>query len=164
MLINSYVHAAWMHFPWVRKRSLSKGKKSNQTILSLPNKKHRHTLQSHWWSWFCWWVVLKIFTEKISCMQSEHYLVSQIARQLNAPLLSVSLYTCIHIRTHIYTHTRTDVHTYSHCPFCLCNEHQEHWWQQQCSMLELSRADYLRIYFSSSVMPYLLFKEVKLMV
>lgn len=130
----------------------------NQTILSLPHKKHRHTLQSHWWSWFCWWVVLKIFTEKISCMQSEHYLVSQIARQLNAPLLSVSLYTYTHIRTH------TDVHTYSHCPFCLCNEHEEHWWQQQCSMLELSRADYLRIYFSSSVMPYLLFKEVKLMV
>lgn len=31
-------------------------------------------------------------------------------------------------------------------------------------ILEVSRADYLRIYFSSSVMPYLLFKEVKLMV
>lgn len=117
-----------MHFPWVRKtHPCPKEKRDcNQTILSLPHKKHRHTLQSHWWSWFCWWVVLKIFTEKISCMQSEHYLVSQIARQLNAPLLSVSLYTYTHIRTH------TDVHTYSHCPFCLCNEHEEHWWQQQC--------------------------------
>jgi len=27
VLINSYVHAARMHFPWVRKTSLSKGKK-----------------------------------------------------------------------------------------------------------------------------------------
>lgn len=133
---------------------------SNQTILPLPYKKHRHALQIHWWSWFCCWIGLKIFTYKISCMQSEHYLVGPTARQLNAPLLTVSLYRYTHI--HIHAHRQMHILRVT-CPCSLCNEHQEHW-KQQCSMVELSTADYLRIYFFSSVMPYLLFKEVKLMV
>lgn len=63
--------------------------------------------------------------------------------QLNDPLLSIYI---------PHTQTHTSAHIYSD-PFSLCSECQKHWWQQ-CSTLELSKADYVKIYFSP-LMPYL---------
>lgn len=91
-------------------------------------------------------------------------MVGQIARQLHAPLLPVSLDTYIYTYVHIYTHIHTQMSILTvsvPSPYAVNTKNTD---DGSAPILEVSRADYLRIYFSSSVMPYLLFKEVKLMV
>lgn len=138
-----------------KKKSLFKGKKrsSNQTILPPPCKKHRHTLKS---------LIISILM--VSSFDNLHLknqlcairtLLGQSDRQAIKGSPFAHLHTHIYMHTHIYTYLKSLSLLPVQWTLRNC---------QQCSMLELSRADYLRIYFSSSLMPYLLFKEVKLMV